>query len=94
MLAGCTNGSSSTSTPATSGSSTATITIGASLSLTGDFSADGLAFEKGYQLWAKDVNAHGGILGRQVKLVILNDADWPNQVVTNYRRCSARTTWT
>ena len=85
VLAGCTNGSSSTSTPATSGSSTATITIGASLSLTGDFSADGLAFEKGYQLWAKDVNAHGGILGRQVKLVILNDASSPNQVVTNYQ---------
>ena len=64
------------------------ITIGASLSLTGranDFSADGQAFERGYELWAKDVNAHGGLLGRQVKLVILNDDSSPDQVVTNYQ---------
>ncbi|MBV9446250.1 MAG: amino acid ABC transporter substrate-binding protein [Streptosporangiaceae bacterium] len=61
------------------------ITIGASLSLSGDFSADGQAFQKGYQLWAKDVNAHGGIFGRQVKLTILNDASSPDQVVTNYQ---------
>ena len=50
-----------------------------------DFSADGQAFEKGYQLWAKDVNAHGGLLGRPVKLIILNDDSSPNQVVTNYQ---------
>jgi branched-chain amino acid transport system substrate-binding protein len=65
------------------------ITIGASLSLTGsaanDFSADGRAFERGYELWAKDVNAHGGLLGRQVKLRILNDDSSPQQVVTNYQ---------
>ena len=71
--------------PPSSGNSTAPITIGASLSLTGDFSADGQAFEKGYELWEKDVNAHGGLLGRQVKLVILNDNSDPNQVVTNYQ---------
>ncbi len=53
--------------------------------MSGDFSADGQAFQKGYQLWAKDVNAHGGILGRQVKLTILNDASSPDQVVTNYQ---------
>lgn len=67
------------------GSSKGPITIGASLSLTGDFSADGQAFQKGYQLWAKDVNAKGGILGRKVKITILNDASTPNQAVTNYQ---------
>ena len=41
--------------------------------------------QKGYTLWAKDVNAAGGIMGRQVKLTILNDASSPNQVVTNYQ---------
>ena len=66
----------------------APITIGASLSLTGDFSADGQAFERGYQLWASDVNAKGGMLGRQVKLKILNDNSSPTQVVTNYQTCS------
>jgi branched-chain amino acid transport system substrate-binding protein len=60
------------------------ILIGASLSLSGDFSADGQAYERGYELWAHDVNASGGLLGRQVKLVILNDNSSPTQVDTNY----------
>jgi branched-chain amino acid transport system substrate-binding protein len=92
-LAACTSsGSSSTSTSPTasakstsSPASSAPINIGASLSLHGDFSADGQAFEAGYKLWAADVNAHGGILGRQVKLTILDDNSSPNQVVTNYQ---------
>src|SRR5215472_14458482 len=67
-----------------SGSSSKTILIGASLSLTGDFSADGIAFERGYELWEHDVNAHGGINGRKVKLIILNDNSSTNQVDTNY----------
>jgi len=67
-----------------SGSSSKEILIGTSLSLTGDFSTDGVAFERGYELWANDVNAHGGIDGRKVKLVILNDNSSPTQVDTNY----------
>src|ERR1700722_12514773 len=95
VLAACSgSNSSSTTTPGTgstasasaaSSGSTAPITIGISLSLTGDFSTDGLAFQQGYKLWAKDVNAAGGILGRQVKLTILDDKSDPNQVVTNYQ---------
>jgi branched-chain amino acid transport system substrate-binding protein len=82
-LAGCSSsGSSSSSTPTTS--TKAPIIIGASLSLTGDFSADGIAFQRGYQLWASDVNAAGGLLGRKVELKIVNDASSPTQVVTNY----------
>jgi branched-chain amino acid transport system substrate-binding protein len=60
------------------------IVIGTSLSLTGDFSDDGQAFKRGYELWEHDVNASGGINGRKVQLIILNDASMPNQVVTNY----------
>ena len=87
LLAACTSTSTSSSSDTTTSSmdSRIPITIGASLSLSGDFSADGQAFQKGYQLWAKDVNAHGGIFGRQVKLTILNDASSPDQVVTNYQ---------
>jgi branched-chain amino acid transport system substrate-binding protein len=84
-LAACSSSSSGGSTAGGGSSSKSPITIGASLSLTGDFSADGQAFQKGYDLWAKDVNAKGGILGRQVKLTFLNDASSPNQVVTNYQ---------
>jgi len=84
-VAACTSSSNSSGTPASTSLPAGPITIGASLSLTGDFSADGQAFQKGYELWASDVNAHGGILGRQVKLTIINDASLPNQVVTNYQ---------
>ncbi|HUW78590.1 MAG TPA: amino acid ABC transporter substrate-binding protein [Candidatus Nanopelagicaceae bacterium] len=62
------------------------ILVGVSLSLTGDFSADGIAFKQGYTLWAKDVNHHGGLLGRKVKLDIVNDASSPVQVATNYQK--------
>ena len=62
------------------------IVIGASLSLTGDFSTDGQAFERGYKLWASYVNSHGGLLGRQVRLDILNDASDPNTATTNYTK--------
>jgi branched-chain amino acid transport system substrate-binding protein len=86
-VAACSSSSSSTTSTSSSSSpsSKAPITIGASLSLTGDFSADGQAYQKGYELWAHDVNAHGGILGRQVKLTILNDNSSPTQVDTNYQ---------
>jgi branched-chain amino acid transport system substrate-binding protein len=78
-------GSASSSGSASASSSSAPISIGASLSETGDFSADGQAFKQGYELWVKDVNAAGGILGRQVKLTVLDDKSDPNQVVTNYQ---------
>jgi branched-chain amino acid transport system substrate-binding protein len=88
MLASCSSSSSSSTTTTTTSSSPATtapIVIGASLSLTGDFSADGINYEDGYKLWASDVNAKGGILGRKVVLKILNDNSSPSQVVTNYQ---------
>ncbi len=62
------------------------ITVGASLSLSGDFSADGQAFEKGYELWAADQNKAGGLLGHPIKLQIVSDASNPAQVETNYEK--------
>jgi branched-chain amino acid transport system substrate-binding protein len=61
------------------------VLIGASLSLSGDFSADGLAFQQGYDLWAADQNAKGGLLGHKIELKVLSDASSPTQVVTNYQ---------
>jgi branched-chain amino acid transport system substrate-binding protein len=62
------------------------VKIGISLSLSGDFSADGQAFKQGYQLWAADVNKTGGLLGHKVVLDIVSDASSPTQVVTNYQK--------
>ncbi|HEX5189305.1 MAG TPA: amino acid ABC transporter substrate-binding protein [Streptosporangiaceae bacterium] len=82
MLAACSSGGGGGTSPPPSSSKP--ILIGASLSLTGDFSADGKAFLRGYKLWVHDVNASGGLLGRKVKLIYLNDRSDTGQVVTNY----------
>jgi branched-chain amino acid transport system substrate-binding protein len=85
VLAGCTgSGGTTGSTTGSTSDNSGPITIGASLSLTGPRSADGLAFEAGYLLWEHDVNARGGLLGRQVKLTILNDKSSATTVVSNY----------
>jgi len=96
FVAGCGGSSSSSSSAGGSSASTGSgtssssnkspITIGTSLSLSGDFAADGQAFEKGYQLWAADQNKAGGLMGHPVKLDIISDASSPAQVVTNYQK--------
>ncbi len=86
VLSACGTGSTTTTTPSGTSQPKTPIKIGISLSLSGDFSADGLAFQQGYQLWAATVNKNGGILGRQVQLDILSDASSTTQVVTNYQK--------
>jgi branched-chain amino acid transport system substrate-binding protein len=61
------------------------IKIGISLSLSGDFSDPGKAAQRGYKLWANVVNAKGGVLGRQVQLIIRDDTSSPTQASTNYQ---------
>ena len=90
VLAACSSSSSSSAGASSSGStSKAPVTVGISLSQTGDFSVDGQAFTRGYNLWANYVNAHGGLDGRQVKLIILNDNSDPTTVQTNYTKLIA-----
>lgn len=71
---------------AQNGSNAPDILVGISLPLTGNFSSDGQAFERGYELWQSDVNSHGGLLGRQVKLIILNDNSDPNKTQAQYKQ--------
>jgi branched-chain amino acid transport system substrate-binding protein len=91
LLAACGSSSSSSSSSSSGGASSSSsksaspITIGTSLSLSGDFAADGQAFQKGYELWVHDQNAKGGLLGHPVQLKVLSDASSPAQVVTNYQ---------
>src|SRR5882757_6753407 len=67
-LSGC------ASSPGSSPSSDSTpLKIGISLSLTGDFADPGKAAQRGYDLWATEVNKRGGVLGRQVELKIVDD---------------------
>jgi branched-chain amino acid transport system substrate-binding protein len=97
VIAGCASkagpANTSSSAPASSGNSigshsptsSSPLVIGASVSLTGDFSDSGKAIQRGYQLWADTINAKGGILGRKVTIKIVDDASSPTQVVTNYQ---------
>ena len=81
VLSACgTSGGSSTSPPAST-----PITIGVSVSLSGDFAGDGKALVQGYDLWAQDVNAKGGLLGHKVTMKYVDDASSTQQVVTNYQ---------
>src|ERR1039457_3938363 len=80
-------------TPAPTSSSSTTkgpLTIGISVSLTGDFSNTGKAAQLGYQLWARRVNAEGGVLGRQVQLPFADVPSRPTQVATNYQTFISR----
>ena len=78
-------GTSTTTSTTPTPANTTPIKIGTSLSFSGDFSADGMAFQQGYQLWVNDVNKAGGLLGRQVQLDVLNDNSSADQVQTNYQ---------
>jgi branched-chain amino acid transport system substrate-binding protein len=73
-------------TSSTPKGSTAPIKIGVSISTSGDFSDDGKALQQGYELWAEQVNKSGGLLGRQVQLIIVGDNSTPDQVTTNYQK--------
>jgi branched-chain amino acid transport system substrate-binding protein len=62
------------------------LVIGISLPLTGDFSQPGGEAKKGYEIWADQVNADGGLLGRKVELKITDDASNQDTVVTDYTK--------
>jgi branched-chain amino acid transport system substrate-binding protein len=81
VLSACGTGATSSPSP----QSTTPITIGVSVSLSGDFSSDGKALEQGYDLWAADVNGRGGLIGHQVTMKYVDDASSTQQVVTNYQ---------
>jgi len=62
------------------------VTIGYSVSLTGDFSSDGKAVQQGYELWRDSVNQRGGLLGRPVQLKVYDDGSDTGRASANYKR--------
>jgi len=71
VLAGCGGGSDDGS--AGGGSSDEPITIGATVSLTGAYASSGTNVSNGYQLAVDQINADGGVLGRQLELDLQDD---------------------
>ncbi|MBI2715741.1 MAG: amino acid ABC transporter substrate-binding protein [Rhizobiales bacterium] len=71
--------------PATA-QSTAPIKIGFSMALSGGLAGGGKAALLAYQIWAEDVNARGGLLGRKVELVYYDDQSNPSAVPSIYTK--------
>ena len=63
-----------------------TVLIGASVSLSGDFSATGTTTKEGYEVFQKWINSHGGMDGKRVVFRFLSDGSSPTQVTTNYQK--------
>jgi branched-chain amino acid transport system substrate-binding protein len=66
------------------------ITIGASISTSGDFAEDGKALLRGYQLWQEAINSRGGLLGHPVQFDFLDDDSTPDKVTANYQQMIAQ----
>jgi branched-chain amino acid transport system substrate-binding protein len=65
----------------------ADITVGASLPKTGRYADSAfLQYSRAYELWVNDLNAAGGLLGRQVKLVWHDDEGDGDKCAANYDR--------
>jgi hypothetical protein len=62
------------------------ITVGFGMALTGGLAAIGKSALLAMQIWAEDVNAKGGLLGRQVKLVYYDDQSNPAMVPGLYTK--------
>jgi branched-chain amino acid transport system substrate-binding protein len=62
------------------------IKIGFGMALTGGLAAGGKQALVTYQLWAEEVNARGGLLGRKVELVFYDDQSSPAAVPAIYSK--------
>lgn len=62
------------------------IVIGASLSLSGAYSRTGEELRRGYEIWQKDVNGRGGLLGRKVEFKFYDDQSDPTTGAKLYER--------
>jgi len=66
--------------------STAPIKIGFCMALSGGLAGGGKAALLAYQIWADEVNAKGGLLGRKVELVYYDDQSSPATVPGIYSK--------
>jgi branched-chain amino acid transport system substrate-binding protein len=62
------------------------IRIGATISLEGKYREPSLMVRNGLELWAKQVNERGGLLGRPVKLILYDDQSKPELVRELYEK--------
>jgi branched-chain amino acid transport system substrate-binding protein len=66
------------------------ITIGVLLPLTGEGSDEGLRALNGLQLAKTEINENGGVLGRRLDVIVLNDRNDEEYIVQQYHKLKAR----
>jgi branched-chain amino acid transport system substrate-binding protein len=66
------------------------IKIGGTLGLTGSLAAPASEYQAIYDAWAQEVNAKGGLLGREVEMVIKNDNSTAATAATAYQSLLTR----
>jgi branched-chain amino acid transport system substrate-binding protein len=84
LAAGCGGDGGDGGEAAQDGASDEPIRVGTSLPLTGEYSEPGKESKAGYETWAKVVNDNGGLLGRQVEIIVRDDASKQNVAVADY----------
>lgn len=62
------------------------IKIGSSLPLTGNFSVSGAKHQQGFELCVELLNAKGGVLGRQIELIISDNRSDTETAISQYER--------
>ncbi|HEU0230905.1 MAG TPA: branched-chain amino acid ABC transporter substrate-binding protein [Burkholderiaceae bacterium] len=62
------------------------IKIGVQAPITGEYAAEGQGIENGVKLLAKQQNAAGGLLGRQIKVIVCDDEGKPAQAAICARK--------
>lgn len=62
------------------------IKIGASLSLSGDYARVAQDQQEAYELWVEQTNEEGGLLGREVELIVYDDQSTPETGARLYER--------
>ena len=62
------------------------IRIGYCLSLTGALASNGKTARLAHEIWAEGVNRRGGLLGRKVEMVCVDDGTNPKLVLDIYKR--------
>ena len=72
--------------PASQQSPTGPLVIGMSLPLTGPVADRAKPGMEGYQYWVDEVNAKGGLLGRQVQLKVMDDGFDQQTAISDYNK--------
>jgi branched-chain amino acid transport system substrate-binding protein len=87
MMVGACGSSSDSGSASSSGSAKQDpIVIGMSLPLTGPVADRAKPGYEGYQYWVDELNANGGMLGRQVKLKVLDDGFDQKTAISDYTK--------